>query len=77
MSSRSSVLLYIRFVQIRRIAPSNTFTVLAIYYAKHKIDPIDSSTLQHNSVQTIKQAKRTFLPLSAFMAYLLTIQATK
>ena len=54
MSSRLFILLCISFAQIRRIAFSNTFVVLAVCYEKHQIDQIDSDTLQHNPVQTTK-----------------------
>ena len=45
MSSTSFVSLSISFVQIRRIHPSNTFTVLAVCYAEREIDQKDSDIL--------------------------------
>ena len=44
-SSRSYVLLYTSFAQIKKIAFLNTFAILFIYYAKHQIDQIDFSIL--------------------------------
>ena len=70
--SRSSVLLRTRFAQIRRIPPSNTFAVLAVCYARHRIDQKDSDTLRHDSVQTTEQARGTLLPPSTLrLVYLL------
>ena len=51
-SSKSFVLLYTSFVQIRKILLSNTFMVLGICYVKHQIDGLDFDTLWHNSMQT-------------------------
>ena len=71
-SSRSSVLLRTSFAQIRRIPPSNTFAVLAVRYARHRIDQKDSDTLRHDSVQTTEQARGTLLPPSTLrLVYLL------
>ena len=75
--SRLSVSLYTNFANIRKIPPSNTFAILVVCYAKHLIDQKDSDILQHNSIQTTKQAKETLLPPSTFMAYLLVVRATK
>ena len=76
-SSRSSVSLRISFAQIRKIPPSNIFTILAVCYAKHQIDQKDSDTLWHNTVQTTEQARGTLLPPSTFTACLLAVRATK
>ena len=65
-SSRSSILLRTSFAQIRRILPSNTFAVLAVRYARHRIDQKDSDTLRHNSVQTTEQARGLFYPLALY-----------
>ena len=76
-SSRSFISLRTSFAQIRRIAPSNTFAVLATCYVKHQIDQMNSDMLWHNSVQITKQVKGTFLPPGTFTACLLAVQATK
>ena len=76
-SSRSSVSLRTSFAQIRRIPPSNTFAVLAVCFARHRIDQKDSDTLRHDSVQTTKQARGTLLPPSTFMDCLLAVRATE
>ena len=70
--SRLSVSLRTSFAQIRRIPPSNTFAVLAVCYARHRIDQKDSNTLRHDLVQTTKQARGTFLSSSTLrLVYLL------
>ena len=72
MFSRSYVSLRISFTQIRRIALSNTFAVLAVCYTRQRIDQKDSDTLQYNSIQTTEQARGTFLPPSTLqLIYLL------
>ena len=52
-SSRSYVLLRTSFAQIRRIALFNTFVVLAVCYAKHRIDQTDSSTFWYFTARLI------------------------
>ena len=62
-SSRPSVLLRTNFAQIRRIPPSNTFAVLAVYFARHQID---QKTLIHYGTTQCKLPNRLgglFYPL--------------
>ena len=71
-SSRSSVSLRTSFAQIRRIPPSNTFAVLAVRYARYRIDQKDSDTLWHNLVQITEQTRGSLLPPSTLrLVYLL------
>ena len=45
---------------------------VAVCYTRHRIDQKDSDTLRHDSIQTTKQAKGTFLSLSTLrLIYLL------
>ena len=76
-SSRSSVLLCTSFAQIKKIPPSNTFTVLAVCYARHQIDQKDSDTLWYDLIQTTKQIRGPLLPPSTFTTCLLAVRATE